>query len=53
MSQAPLIHQLEQDLHKVIEKYNDSGMTLGETIGALECVKLHVYKDQTEEPEEF
>ena len=51
MSAAPLIHQLEQELHAVIEKYNDSGMTLGETIGALECIKLHVYRNQTEEEE--
>lgn len=53
MSTAPLIHQLEQDLHAVIEKYNDSGMTLGETVGALECVKMNVYKNQTEEEDEL
>ena len=53
MSQPPLIHKLEQELHAVIEKYNDSGMTLGETIGALECVKMHVYRDQIEDEDEF
>lgn len=40
MSTPPLIDLLQKDLSEVIAKYNHSGITLGEVVGALQFVQF-------------
>lgn len=45
----PLIQQFQDELGKTIDKYRDQGLTLGESIGAIELVKLDLWREQTED----
>ena len=48
----PLCVQLEEELNAVIDKYRDQGITYGENIGILECVKLNLWYEQQKANEE-
>lgn len=48
----PLVQQFSDDLHDVVDKYKDSGITLAETIGAIEMVKLDVFEIHKESDDE-
>ena len=43
----PLIQQFQDDLDEVVDKYREQGLTLGESIGAIEIVKLDLWREQT------
>ena len=43
------IQCFQDELNVVINTYRDEGLTLGEAVGALELVKLDLWKEQTEE----
>ncbi len=49
----PIAQQFSDDLRVVIDKYYDQGITLSEAIGAIELLKLDLWREQTEEPPEF
>jgi hypothetical protein len=40
MSKKPIIQQFTDDVNKVIDKYRDTGITIGEIIGAFEIAQL-------------
>ena len=48
----PIIQQFQDELSKVVDKYRDQGITLGESIGAIELVKLDLWNEQTEDAAE-
>ena len=50
---GPLIQLFQDEINKVVDKYRDEGLTLGEAIGALELVKLDLYSETNEEEEEW
>lgn len=47
----PLVQCLQDDLEKVIDKYRDEGVTFCEVIGALEILKLDVWRECPDENE--
>ena len=49
----PIAQQFKDDLQAVVDKYYDQGITLSEAIGAIELLKLDLWREQTEEPPEF
>lgn len=49
----PIAQQFKDDLQAVVNKYYDQGITLSEAIGAIELLKLDLWREQTEEPPEF
>lgn len=49
----PIAQQFKDDLQTVVDKYYDQGITLSEAIGAIELLKLDLWREQTEEPPEF
>jgi len=53
MDGEPLISQFQNEIDAVIEKYNDSGLTLGETVGVLELCKLGVVKNSEEDEDDL
>lgn len=49
MDAKPLVQCLYDDLSGVIDNYRDQGLTMAETVGALEMVKLDVwYGDESD-----
>jgi len=42
----PIIQCFQDELNVVINTYRDEGLTLGEAVGALELVKLDLWKEQ-------
>jgi hypothetical protein len=49
----PLIQQFQDDLCCVIDKFRDQGLTVGESIGAIELLKLDLWQEQNEEDVEW
>jgi hypothetical protein len=49
----PIIDQFKDDLEAVVDRYRDQGITLGESVGAIELLKLDLWREQTEEPPGF
>ena len=48
----PIIQQFQDDIRTVIDKYRDQGISIGETIGAIEMIKLDLYTEQVGDDEE-
>lgn len=48
----PLCVQMEEEINAVIDRYRDQGITYGENIGILECVKLNLWYEQQRANEE-
>jgi hypothetical protein len=48
----PIIQQFQDELSAVVDKYRDQGITLGESVGAIELVKLDLWNEQTEDAAE-
>ncbi len=42
MASKPLVQMFTDDLIAVLEKYEDSGITLAESLGALELMKYDI-----------
>ena len=54
MATKPIAQSFVDEISKIVDKYRESGITLAETIGGLEIVKLDLYNERTEEAaEEF
>jgi hypothetical protein len=49
----PISQQFKDDIDAVVERYYDQGITISEAIGAIELVKLDLWRAQIEEPPEF
>ena len=49
----PLIQYLQDDLSAVIDKYRDEGVTVAETIGAMEITKLDLFQELLDTDYEF
>jgi hypothetical protein len=49
MSTKPLVQCFSDEIDAVIEKYFETGLTVSEAVGALELLKLNLWRDQTEE----
>jgi len=45
----PIAQQFQDDLNSLIDNYRDQGITLSETVGAIELVKLDLWKESIEE----
>jgi len=41
----PLAQQFVDDISEVVDKYRNEGITISETIGGLEIVKLDLYNE--------
>jgi hypothetical protein len=41
----PLVQQFQDDLSSVIDNYRDQGLTLSESIGTLELIKLDLWNE--------
>ena len=52
MADKPLIQCLQDDLVELLAKYADQGITVGETIGVLEMVKMDTHIASTEETDD-
>ena len=52
MTNKPLIQCLKDDLVELLAKYADQGITVGETIGVLEMVKMDTHIASTEETDD-
>lgn len=48
MSAEPIMHQFQNAVNEVIDKFRDQGLTFGEALGALETVKLDLWLEQQE-----
>jgi hypothetical protein len=44
-----IVQQFQDDITAVVDKYRDQGLSLGESIGAIELVKLDLWREQTED----
>ncbi len=42
----PVMHQFQNEVNSVLDKYRDQGLTYGEAVGALENVKLDLWFEQ-------
>ena len=49
----PLVQHLQDDINAVIDKYRDEGVTVAETIGALEITKLDLFQEQLDDEPDF
>lgn len=52
MATKPIAQSFVDEVSEVVDKYRESGVTLVETIGGLEIVKLDLYNEQTEDAAE-
>jgi hypothetical protein len=48
----PIIQQFQDELSSVVDRYRDQGITLGESIGAIELVKLDLWNERVEDAAE-
>ena len=48
----PMIQIFQDEIEAVVRRYYDQGLTLGEAVGALEVVKLDLWRNQRDEPDE-
>lgn len=52
MSTKPIGQAFVDDVDAIVEKYRESGITLAETIGGLEIIKLDLYNEKLEDAAE-
>lgn len=52
MSSKPIIQQFQDEVESVLEKYDDTGLTTGEAVGALMMVVMDLRDNQKEEEDE-
>jgi len=45
MSNKPIIQQFTDDINRVIDKYRDTGITIGEIVGAFEIAQLDLLSE--------
>lgn len=54
MATKPISQCLQDEVNSVIDKYRDEGITISETVGVLEIIKMDLYNEQAEDAaEEF
>jgi hypothetical protein len=44
----PIAQQFVDDVSKVVDKYRDEGITIAETIGGLELIKIDLWSELSE-----
>lgn len=48
----PICQQFQDEIEAVVRRYYDEGLTLAEAVGVLDVVKLDLWSNQRELPEE-
>ena len=51
MDGEPLIGQFADEIEKVVNRFRDQGLTVGEALGALDLVHAKIIKDALEDGE--
>ncbi len=46
---APIMHQFQDELNAVLDKFRDQGLTYGEALGAIETFKLDLWMEQQDD----
>ena len=52
MSLKPLADLFMEDVERVVDKYRDEGITYAEVIGVIELIKIDLYKDARDIPDD-
>ena len=52
MSLKPLSDLFMEDVERVVDKYRDEGVTYTEVIGVLEVIKIDLYKEARDIPDD-
>ena len=51
MASKPLVQQLQDEVNLAIDKFRGTGLTMADTIGALEIIKIDLYVEKVKEDE--